>query len=91
MSRILVVDDESLMRDFLSESLTSHEYEVDSAENGAKALELMKNESYDVILTDFKMPNATGMDVLRKARDLPVLITFPRPAGSESQVAVSPL
>ena len=69
MSRILVVDDESLMRDFLSESLTSNGYEVDSAENGAKALELMKNESYDVILTDFKMPKATGMDVLRNSRE----------------------
>ncbi len=69
MSRILVVDDESLMRDFLSESLTYHGYEVDSAENGAMALELMKNESYDVILTDFKMPKATGMDVLRKSRE----------------------
>ena len=69
MSRILVVDDESLMRDFLSESLTSNGYEVDSAENGAMALELMKNDSYDVILTDFKMPKATGMDVLRKSRE----------------------
>ena len=38
MSRILVVDDESLMREFISESLSSKGYEVDAAENGAKAL-----------------------------------------------------
>ncbi len=67
MSRILVVDDESLMREFISESLISKGYEVDAAENGAKALELMNSETYDLILTDFKMPKVTGMDVLRKA------------------------
>ena len=69
MSKILVVDDESLMREFIAESLTSHDYEVDSTENGAKALELMKNETYDLILTDYRMPKVTGMDVLRKARE----------------------
>ena len=67
MSRILVVDDESLMREFISESLSSKGYEVDAAENGAKALELINSETYDLILTDFKMPKVTGMDVLRKA------------------------
>jgi len=69
MSKILVVDDESLMREFIAESLTFHDYEVDSTENGAKALEFMNNETYDLILTDYKMPKVTGMDVLRKARE----------------------
>jgi len=67
MSKILVVDDESLMREFIAESLTSHGYEVDSARNGVKALELMNSETYDLILTDYKMPKVSGMDVLRKA------------------------
>lgn len=69
MSRILVVDDESLMREFISESLLSHGYDVDTAENGARAIDLIGGESYDVILTDYKMPKVTGMDVLRKARE----------------------
>lgn len=69
MSRILVVDDESLMREFLAESLSSQKYEVDSAENGIKALELMKNNKYDLILTDLKMPKITGMEVLSDARE----------------------
>ena len=67
MSKILVVDDESLMREFIAESLISNGYEVDSARNGVKALELMNSEIYDLILTDYKMPKVSGMDVLRKA------------------------
>ncbi|MCE5249589.1 sigma-54 dependent transcriptional regulator [bacterium] len=69
MSRILVVDDESLMREFITESLISHGYEVDDAGDGSRALEFMGNETYDIILTDFKMPKVTGMDVLRRARE----------------------
>ncbi len=69
MSRILVVDDESLMREFLAESLTAQEYEVDAAENGERALEYLESEKYDVVLTDFKMPKITGLDVLKKAVD----------------------
>ena len=69
MGRILVVDDESLMREFIAESLTTQGYEADSAENGVKALELMTNTAYDLILTDLKMPKVTGMDVLKKAQE----------------------
>jgi DNA-binding NtrC family response regulator len=69
VSRILVVDDESLMREFISESLLSHGYEVDCAENGSRAIDLLGGEPYDVILTDFKMPKITGLDVLRRARE----------------------
>jgi DNA-binding NtrC family response regulator len=66
MSKILVIDDESLMREFIAESLTSQGYDVDSANNGVKALELIEDESYDLVLTDYKMPKVTGMDVLKK-------------------------
>ena len=66
MYRILVVDDESLMREFITESLQSSGHEVDSAENGTSALELLKNESYDVVLSDYKMPKVSGIDLLRQ-------------------------
>ena len=69
VSRILVVDDESLMREFLSESLSAQKYDVDSAENGNRALDFINNETYDLILTDLKMRKVTGMDVLKRARD----------------------
>lgn len=69
MNKILVVDDESLMREFLSESLAAQKYDVDAAENGARALDFLSSEVYDLILTDLKMPKITGMDVLKKARE----------------------
>jgi len=69
VSKILVVDDESLMREFISESLISHGYDVDCAESGMQAFEFMNGEVYDVILTDYKMPKVTGMDVLKRTRD----------------------
>ena len=69
MSKILVVDDESLMREFITESLQSQGYEVDDAGQGARAIELLGNETYDVILTDLKMPRITGIDVLKRARE----------------------
>ena len=69
MSKILVVDDESLMREFITESLLSQGYEVDDAGQGARAIELIGNETYDVVLTDLKMPRVTGIDVLKRARE----------------------
>ncbi len=63
------MDDESLMREFISESLLAKGYDVDCAEHGMRALELLNGEPYDVILTDYKMPKVTGMDVLRRARE----------------------
>jgi len=57
------------MREFITESLISHGYDVDDAENGSRALDLMGSENYDIILTDFKMPRITGMDILKRARE----------------------
>lgn len=69
VNRILVVDDESLMREFLSESLAAQKYDVDAAENGSRALDYLNNETYDLVLTDLKMPKVSGIDVLKKARE----------------------
>ena len=69
MSLILVVDDEPLMREFITESLMARKYDVHAAEDGMKAFELMNENVYDVILTDYKMPRVTGMDILKKARE----------------------
>ena len=50
----------------IGNALISQGYEVDDAEDGSRAIELMDNETYDVILTDFKMPMVSGMDVLKR-------------------------
>ena len=69
IERVLVVDDELLMREFLSETLTRSGIEVDVAENGLVACEkLTAGKGYDLILSDIRMDGADGLQVLAKAQ-----------------------
>ncbi len=70
IERILVVDDEPLMLGFLAEALKRKDYEVDLAENGKRALSLLRSRSYDLLISDMKMPDISGLEVLRKAKEL---------------------
>ena len=76
--RVLVVDDEPSIRELLSRTLALAEYDVDVAPDGQTALERMRAEQYDLLVTDLKMPGVDGMSVIREARryraDLPVII-----------------
>jgi two-component system, NtrC family, response regulator AtoC len=67
--RILVVDDDALMKEFLNETLTRKKYSVDLASTGEEALKMMKQKEYDVILSDIRMPQLGGMDVLKATRN----------------------
>jgi DNA-binding NtrC family response regulator len=64
MSGILVIDDERAIRNTLKEILGYEKYSVDLAENAKQALELVKNNEYDVILCDIKMPEMDGLELL---------------------------
>jgi len=66
--RVLVVDDEPLMRDFLVETLQRKKYLVESLGNGAQAIEKMKTEYFDLIISDIRMPEVTGMDLLKAVK-----------------------
>ncbi|MBU0520344.1 sigma-54 dependent transcriptional regulator [bacterium] len=63
--RILVVDDEELVRDFLKEALIRRSYDVDIAEDGKKAKIILQENTYDLVLTDLKMPGISGLELLR--------------------------
>ena len=69
MSRksILIVDDEALMRDSLEATL-SRQYDVALAKDGRTAIDLMDSSDFDLVLSDLRMPGASGMDVLKAAR-----------------------
>jgi DNA-binding NtrC family response regulator len=62
--RVLVVDDEEIMRDVLSDLLASESYSVDVAENGSFALEKIRDNEYGVVLLDLMMPDVDGLQVL---------------------------
>lgn len=70
MPNILVVDDKDSMRNMLQQTLTEEGFRVDSASDGRKALELVRNKSYDLVLTDLKMPDADGLDVLSGVKEV---------------------
>ena len=67
---ILIVDDESLFRDYLKEIVTRMGFNADEAVNGKEAIEKIKGKEYDIIITDIRMPEVTGMDVLKEAKSL---------------------
>ena len=62
---VLVIDDERLMRDFLVETVQRNQMEVTAVENGKKALQALKNGNFDLVITDMKLPDITGLDILR--------------------------
>lgn len=68
--KILVVDDEELLREVLSETFELHGAKVDSAESGRAALELVKKNNYDVIITDIRMPDGDGITLLENINKL---------------------
>src|SRR5437764_9910769 len=76
--RILVVDDESSIRDLLAKTLALAEYDVDVAPDGRSALDRMRMYPYDLLIADLKMPGMDGLTVIREAKrykaDLPVII-----------------
>lgn len=65
--RILVVDDEKLMNDFLEEILRRKGHTVDQAYDGDSAITMLKGRTYDLVVADKRMPGSDGMDVLRAA------------------------
>ena len=63
--RLLVVDDEPNMVNILSLSLTESGHEVDKANDGIEAVELLQNSSYDVAIIDAILPNMNGAEVCK--------------------------
>lgn len=70
MDKILVVDDEKLVRDFLVEALQRKKYDVWMAENGKTALNMLKETSFDLVITDLKLPDINGLEVLKAVKEL---------------------
>lgn len=67
--RILIVDDEPDILRFLDTCLTSRGYEVQTTDNPIRALELFSQTHYDILLTDFKMPEMDGLSLLKKVKE----------------------
>src|SRR5690349_13343924 len=77
-NRILVVDDDVVIRELNAEVLSRSGYEVDTAEDGAAGWETLRANNYDLVITDNNMPRMTGIELLKKLRSahmgLPVIM-----------------
>ncbi len=67
--RVLLIDDETVFVDNLVAVLTRRGMKVESANDGLKALDLLSNEPYDVLVLDLRMPGMDGIELLKAIRE----------------------
>src|ERR1043166_7706115 len=70
MANLLIVDDELSMRQFLTHLFQRDGHAIRVAENGRKAMSMLREQPAEVIISDVKMPDMGGIDLLRAAREL---------------------
>ncbi|MBU6446801.1 MAG: sigma-54 dependent transcriptional regulator, partial [Verrucomicrobia bacterium] len=68
IEKILIADDEPLMLRFMNDLLKRHGKEVVLAQDGKEAIHILEKESFDLVITDMKMPHKDGLDVLKAAQ-----------------------
>jgi len=69
MPKILVIDDDELMRKTIRKILDKDGLEVVTAKDGKEAFEILGRETFDIVVTDLMMPFANGLDVVNKVRN----------------------
>jgi len=68
MKRILIAEDEEILRMLIMDTLEEEDYAVDEAPDGEEALELLQKNQYDLLILDYMMPIVTGIEVIKKIR-----------------------
>ena len=70
--KILIADDDKNLRMVLKNELTDAGHDVSEAENGKKAIDMLKKDAYDILILDLNMPKLNGIDVLKKTKKLEI-------------------
>ena len=77
-NKLLIVDDEAVIRDGLKRILEGESFAVETCSSGFQAMEIMQKREFDLIITDLKMPGMSGIEVLKSVRtlqpDIPVIL-----------------
>lgn len=77
--KILIVEDEQLVRWSLAQSLSKAGFEIATATNGEKAIERIKDDHFDLVITDYNLPNINGFEVASAVKscspNIPVILT----------------
>ena len=75
--KVLVVDDQPMVRETIEDILNREGYDITSVSNGEDALALMRKKKFDVLLSDIRMPGMSGLDLIEKARrEIPDIISI---------------
>jgi len=78
MKKILIIDDEEILRNIFSEFLTEIGYETLTAQDGLSGLEVFNKDKFDLIITDLTMPRMNGLDIIKAIReidtDIPIIV-----------------
>jgi CheY-like chemotaxis protein len=69
MKRILLAEDEDVLRMLVADTLEDEDYMIDEAADGGEAMELFQNQSYDLVILDYMMPVYTGLEVIKQIRN----------------------
>ena len=85
--KILVVDDDDAVRNTIIDILISADYEVESSSNGEEALERLKSDKFDLVITDIIMPKKSGVALLDFIRSSDYKIPVLAVSGHSSQTA----
>lgn len=72
--KILVIDDEEELRELVSESLQLNDFETLEATNGKEALEIIKNNKFDCVISDIEMPEMTGVELLKEVKKIDITL-----------------
>lgn len=68
-ARVLVVDDEESIREFLNIMLRKEGYDVTCVEDGQKAIDILKKKSFEMVISDLQMPHVTGLELLKHVKE----------------------
>ena len=69
MKRILLAEDEEVLRMLIVDTLEDEDYIVDEAADGSEAMDFLQNNHYDLVILDYMMPVYTGLEIIEKMRN----------------------